>query len=89
MYLTKDTENFFRWLLEKARNLRLDAGYGGEMHDRGASRIEDVVDAYQKGLHGDTPANVKALASHYQEWESENDEDWKEFLRLKEKFKDK
>lgn len=65
--------------LKDAENKRLDAGYGGHMHDGGASQIEAEVKFYQYGLAGRIPPE-------WEKYEKQLDPEWVEYLRLKKKF---
>ena len=79
-------ETIFKALVRyrRAANLaRENAGFGGHMHDGGASVMHSRADAYEAGLHGTIP---DFLADYVKEAEQAEDPEYATFLRLKKKF---
>jgi hypothetical protein len=73
-------------VLRDAENRRTDAGYGGRWDDGGASRLQDQVSFFQYGL-------ARTLPPEWEEYrkqaDNEADPEYKEYLRLHQKFGDK
>lgn len=63
-----------------------NAGYSGAMNDGGASVIRSYVEIWKAGLSEQIP---KALKNYYDEIVCEEDPEWKEYKRLKAKFRDR
>jgi len=68
---------------EIAHQKREDAGYSGSWGDNGARALEETCDAFEAGLQGKCPDAWKEELAKMQR---ENDPEYKEFLRLKQKF---
>lgn len=66
-----------------ADNKRTNAAYGGAMHDGGARRIEEIVNAFEAGMSGRIPST---LIEYYKEAVRQSDPEYKDYLRLKKKF---
>ena len=81
-----DLEALYAFIQKKARGLESDAGFGGEMGDRGAQRLRDLWGAYYTGLTGGVPDSVPGLKESVQEFLRETDPEFAEYSRLKQKF---
>lgn len=60
------------------------AGQGGNSHDGGAARMEELSAAFQTGWRHGIPS---WLESYVQQAQNEADPEWAEFQRLQAKFK--
>lgn len=79
-------EKFIPWMEKKAAQLKSDAGHSGAHDDGGCQRILDIVQAYECGKNGFHPTMITAFVGYIKEYDKHTDEEWKEYLRLKEKF---
>ena len=70
-----------------AQNARDDAGYGGRMDDGGASAMEQRLDAWLDGIAFAQTGRTKLYSNILEQARKENDPEYQEYLRLKEKFK--
>lgn len=67
-------------VLVEAERMRLNAAYAGELDDGGAGSLMEQVKFYQYGMK-----NV--LPKEWEKYAELLDPEYKEYLRLKEKFK--
>lgn len=65
------------------KTLREDAGYNGEMGDRGASSLESIVNAWVAGFAGGVPKELERFAVIA---ERQLDPEFEEYERLRKKF---
>lgn len=76
--------------LKKADDLRANAGYSGAMHDGGSGRVQDEANAFICGLSGILPngwnTEMAKVQMDFDQKVKEKDPEYKEFVRLKEKF---
>ncbi len=69
--------------LRAAESKAENAAREGQHHDHGASRIRNIVEAWNAGLAGKVPP----LLEHYAKIaDQEADPEWSEFQRLQRKF---
>lgn len=68
-----------------ADKLAGDASFSGCMHDNGASRLHELVEAYRAGMTGTVPA---FLAPFIREARHQADPEFSEYQRLRRKFGD-
>ena len=76
-------EKIFRKVLNDAEERRYNAHAGGEQHDGGASKLEDQVKFYQFGQENILPDE---WLKYYHEVMIEQDPEYTEYIRLKNKF---
>ena len=76
-------ERLINFILKKADNVQESAGYNGSWDDGGAARLREEVKFYRYGLLGEIPEEWK---KHIVEYRRENDPEYDEYKRLKEKF---
>lgn len=74
---------FIGYLRNEIEKARESAAFGGSMGYDGASRLEALTNSWEAGLKRLVPDE---LQGHLAEFERENDPEWKEYNRLKEKF---
>jgi hypothetical protein len=82
----KDTNAFLEFLLDRAEEIRANAGYGGERDDGGASKLIAEVDVFKAGQCGLIPARWYDL---HQQYLRANDPEYADYVRLKQKFEGK
>ena len=83
MALFKVTNNFLEFIRSKAHDYRENAAHGGRMDDGGARELESQIDAYCAGMKGSVPINWESYVTEY---ERISDPEYKNYLRLKQKF---
>lgn len=71
---------------ESARQAREDAGYGGRHDDGGASHKMQLLEYWLDGISYAGTGKTKVYASLLKTLEKEQDPEYAEFKRLKEKF---
>ena len=76
-------ETALKLVMQDANRRGLDAGYSGEMGDRGASRLRELVEVYRHGLNRTIP---KFLKPYLEEATRVVDPEYAEYQRLKKKF---
>lgn len=76
---------FVEYALKQAQQKRDDAGFGGAMHDGGASDIEHALTSWIDGLQGRTPSCYPLFELHKQ-FTVEADPDYAKYLELKKRF---
>jgi len=67
----------------RADSKRLDAGFGGQSHDGGASAMIREVQMFEDGMNGIVP---QTWIEYAKEIRNEADPEWEEFKRLRNKF---
>lgn len=81
----KITPEFIAHIRTLADGAEQDAGYGGRMDDGGARHSRELICAYEAGRDGKIPSFwIEELKS----FEGKRDEEYQNYLRLKNKFKD-
>lgn len=79
--------NLLREAVRKsAKAARDDAGYGGRHDDGGASRMEEQLRYFEDGMTFAMTGKSQMYGVTLEKLKRENDPEYKEFLRLKEKF---
>lgn len=75
-----------KFMRAKAQLYRDNAGYSGAMHDGGAARLEEAIEAF---LHGYFRKSwPQKWFKDIEEMSKNDDPEYKEYLRLKDKFKE-
>lgn len=95
----KRTLKQIKEIIQKAAHQkREDAAYGGERGDNGASRLESELEMFIKGYkacadavifetnHVVDPETEIDVPTSWEGWFKEEDKEYQEYLRLKEKF---
>ena len=77
------TSQFLEFLLDKAKVLEDNAGYSGAHHDGGARELRNQVEIYISGQYNEMPEKWERYAK---EFETKNDPEYQDYLRLKKKF---
>ena len=80
----EDIKGFVDFVRKVAAQKRMDAAYGGFHSDHGASELETRLECWVNGIDGAIP---KVLQSYYDEFQRDQDPEYKEYLRLQKKFK--
>lgn len=96
--LTRDSDKFFEtkygtitltelvhYILDQTHRAREDAGYGGEMGDRGASATENQLLIFIHGLRQELPSIWEPVIA---EAVKHRDPEYHKYLQLKKKFGD-
>lgn len=81
-----DIEKIMELVLEDATKKADDAGYGGRWDDGGASTLREQVEFYRCGMKGEIPTEWREYVKKIKKI---SDPEYAEYLRLKEKFKNK
>ena len=76
-----ETNNIANVIREEANRKETNAGYAGEMGDRGASRLRSELECWICGLKNVIPPHWQEIVRKKQ------DPEWAEYQRLKKKFK--
>lgn len=76
-------------VLKEAEERKRDAGFAGEMGDRGANLLEMQVKFYQYGMQGKVPFEWRDYAWKVNQAMMEQDPDYKAMLELQNKLKQK
>jgi hypothetical protein len=76
-------DKFLDFLLKKAEELAMNAGYSGAYDDGGASALRRQVECYRAGLAGTLPDSWRA---HHAEFARLNDPEFATYKRLQAKF---
>ena len=76
-------EDIIKLVLIDAEKRRNDAGYAGRMDDGGASALKEQVEYYLAGMNGEIPENWQ---KYVKEIKILSDPEYRDYLRLKEKF---
>ena len=76
-------ETALRLAMQDANRRGVDASYSGEMGDRGASRMRELVMVYRHGMSRTVPAFLKP---YLEEAVRIADPEYAEYQRLKKKF---
>lgn len=79
----KISHEFLEFLRKKAESLADAAGYNGEMNDGGATRLREAISAYVAGTKGIVPS---AWENYVAEYQTLNDPEYSEYVRLRNKF---
>ncbi len=72
--------------LARAGEIRLNAAYGGQYHDNGASNMVELAEAYLAGINGGIPEWLKP---YIKKAEMQKDPEFEAYERLKKKFEQK
>lgn len=81
--MTEEHAELLFVILEDAAQKALNAGYSGEKHDGGASRIVDQVEMFVHGWFKLIPREWGLILSRLK---AQKDPEWVEYQRLKNKF---
>lgn len=79
------TDQFLEFLVDKVKELEMNAGYSGAMHDGGSRDLNNQIECYIHGQHSELPTLWK---TYYDEFKVKNDPEYKLYQRLKQKFGD-
>lgn len=74
-----EIEKVMEIVLQEADERQRAAGHNGERGDGGASMLRQQVKFYKMGMAGHVPIE-------WEKYKQKLDPEWKEYLRLKEKF---
>lgn len=78
---------FGDWIRKRAKKIKDNAGYNGDHHDGGASRLNAEWDCYVAGYtHSEFPVTSHGNIKHMEEFLQKQDPDYPEYIRLKAKF---
>lgn len=82
-HLSQTMKQFLEHLLVTAQDKRDSAGFGGAMHDGGASQLEGEIEIYLAGLTSSVPT---AWQRFEKEFNRKTDPQYELYLQLKQKF---
>jgi hypothetical protein len=79
----KEIEQVIELVLKEATARENEAGFNGSMSDGGAGRLRDQVAFYKMGMEGTIPSEWR---EYLIKAKRESDPEFREYVRLKEKF---
>lgn len=73
---------------QSAKSAEENAGYAGSMHDGGASTMRNRLEYWLDGIEFAQTGKSNKYGDIIRRYEVQQDPDWEEYNRLKEKFRD-